>query len=82
MNTSVDEFLWHLNIFPTTPRIEFICPNLNRVVTALNSYDLAILIESQSLDLDLNVHDQSFQTSVDTSIDRISTSIEVVLVFQ
>ena len=60
LNTRVDEFLWHFNIFPTTPRVEFISPILNIVVAALNAFDLAVLIESQPLCLDLDVQDQSF----------------------
>ena len=52
--------------------IEFISPNLNKVVAALNAYDLAVLIESQPLDLDLDMQDQSFQTS---------TLVEIVLIF-
>ena len=38
-----------------------LCPNMNRVVAAFNAFDLAVLIESQPLDLDLNVHDQLFK---------------------
>ena len=78
MNTSVDRILWHFNILPTTPRVEFISQNLNRVVATFNASDLAVLIESQPLDLDLDVHDRSFQTSVE----RTSTSIEVALFLQ
>ena len=59
----------------TTPMIEFISPNLKRVVDAFNTSDLAVMIEFQPLHLDLDTHDQSFQTSVDTSV-------EVVLTFQ
>ena len=78
MNTSVDKILWHFNTFPTTPRIEFISPNLNRIIVAFNASDIAAMTSSQPLDLDLDVQDQSFQTSVD----RISTSVEVTLTFQ
>ena len=46
LNTSVDEFLWHFNTFPTTAWIEFISQILNLVVVALNASDLAILNES------------------------------------
>ena len=53
---------------------------MNRVIAAFNDFDLVVLIESQPLDLDLDVQDQSFQTSVDTSINRTSTSVKVVLV--
>ena len=74
MNTSVDRMLWHFNTLPITPRIEFTSQNLNRVVAAFNASDLAILIESQPLDLDLDV--------VDTLVYQNSTSIEVVLKFQ
>ena len=81
MNISVDKFLWHFNTLPTTPRIEFISPNMNRVIAAFNDFDLVVLIESQPLDLDLYVQDQSFQNSVDTSVDRTSTSIKVVQTF-
>ena len=55
MNTSVNEFLWYFNTLPTTLRIEFISPNLNRVVVAFNASDLVVLIESQPLDLDLDM---------------------------
>ena len=67
-----------LNDFSTTSRIESINPNLNRVVATLNASDLAVLIESSTPNLDFDMQDQSFQISVD----RTSTSVEVVLVFQ
>ena len=62
LKVTVDEFLWHFNILPITPRIEFISSNMNRVVAALNASNLAVLIESQPLDLDLDVQDQNIQT--------------------
>ena len=80
MNTSVDMFLWHFNILPTTPRVEFISQNLNKVVAAFNASNLAILIESQPLDLDLDVHDQNVQTSVDTSIE-VALRIQRLTIF-
>ena len=69
LNASDTKILWHVNILPTTPRVEFISQKLIRVVAAFNASDLAVLIESQPLDLDLDMQDQSFQISVDTSVD-------------
>ena len=60
MNTSVDKTIWHFNTLPITPMIEFTSQNLNRVIAAFSASDLTILIESQPLDLDLDVQDQSF----------------------
>ena len=82
LNTIVSIILWHFNSLPITTRVEFISQNLNRVVAAFYAFDLAVLIESQPLDLDLDVHDQIIQILVDTSVDRTSTSIEVALSFQ
>ena len=61
MNTSDTKFLWHLNILSTTPRFEFISQKLIRVVAAFNASDLAVLIKSQPLDLNLDMQDPFFQ---------------------
>ena len=82
MNTNVDRILWYFNTLSTNPRIEFISQKLNRVVVAFNAFDLAILIDSQTLDRDLDVQDQNVQTSIDTSVDRTSTLVEVALKLQ
>ena len=60
LNTRVDELLWYFNTLPTPSMIEFISPNLNKVVVAFNTSNLAIPIESQPLNLDLDVQDQCF----------------------
>ena len=65
LNTSDTNILWHFNTVPTTPKVEYISKKLIRVIATFNASDLAILIESQLLDLDLDVQDQTFQTSVD-----------------
>ena len=75
LNTSDSRILWHFNASPITSMIEFISQKLIRVITALNAFDLAILIESQPLDLDLDVHDQLFQASVD-SFGQTKTELE------
>ena len=61
LNTSDCRNLRHFNTSPTTPRVEFICQKLIRVIVALNASDLAILIEFQPLSwiFDLDVQDQS-----------------------
>ena len=61
LNTIVSIILWHFNSLPITTRVEFISQNLNRVVAAFYAFDLAVLIESQPLDLDLDVQDQIIQ---------------------
>ena len=67
LNTIINRILWQFNILPTTPRIEFISQNMKIVVAAFNASDLAVLIESQTLDLDLDIQDQNVQTLVDTT---------------
>ena len=49
-----------LQYLPKPPRVEFIIQKLIRVIVVFNAYDLTILIESQPLDLDLDVQDQFF----------------------
>ena len=49
-----------------------------KVAAAFNASGLAVLFESQPLDLDLDVYDQLFYTSVD----QTSTSVEFSLHFQ
>ena len=61
--------------------IEFISQILNLVVVALNAFDLAILNEYQPLNLDLDMQDQSFQISVNTSVNQTLTLVDVVLIF-
>ena len=61
--------------------VEFISQILNLVVVALNAFDLAILNESQPLNLDLDIQDQSFQISVNTSVNQTLTSVDVVMIF-
>ena len=81
MNTSDTKILWHFDTFSTTPRVEFISQKLIKVVAAFNASDLVVLIESQPLDLDLDIQDQNFQMSVDRgllflSAEGFGTSIE------
>ena len=66
-----------LQYFSSNPKVEFISQKLIRVVAAFNTSDLAILIESQPLDLDLDMQDYIF-----SNFNRTSTLVEVALEFQ
>ena len=54
LNTSDCRNLKHFNTLPTTPRVIFISQKYIRVIVAFNALDLAVLIASQSLNLDLD----------------------------
>ena len=58
LNTSDCKNLNYFNTSSTTPRVDFISQKLIRVIAALNTSNLAVLIESQPVDLNLDVQDQ------------------------
>ena len=55
LNTSDCRNLKHFNTSSTTPRLVFISQKYTIVVAALNASNLVVLIESQLLDLDLDM---------------------------